>query len=245
MIAACDARAPKKSSNSITAGLDVGPEESLSDSSVSLEREGTVAMAQVKVGSTDPELLKRIAALWDNPAWQEFFDLYNPLVGNWCSAYGLDSASVDELSQRVWVEMTRRMPGYQYDPGGSFRGWLRRLCHHRAIDLIRERRGSELLLREGDGLIDESWTETDFDGSEIGAGKLLLLKEAKEVQDEVKRKVKAVRWEVFWLVMIQGESMTDAAAALGLKYATAYAACNHVAQLLRAQGERRKERLGL
>ena len=89
-------------------------------------------MVQVKVGSTDPELLKRVAALSDNPAWDEFFRRYDPLVLAWCSAYGLDSASVDELRQRVWVELARRMPAYQYDPGGSFRGWLRRLCHHRA-----------------------------------------------------------------------------------------------------------------
>ena len=37
-------------------------------------------MAQGKVGSTDPELLKRVAALWDNPAWGEFFERYDPLV---------------------------------------------------------------------------------------------------------------------------------------------------------------------
>ena len=57
-------------------------------------------MAQVKVGSTDPELLKRVAALRDNPAWGEFFERYDPLVRDWCSAYGLDPESVDELRQR-------------------------------------------------------------------------------------------------------------------------------------------------
>ena len=93
-------------------------------------------MAASSVGSTDPELLKRVAALWDNPAWGEFFERYDPFVRDRCSVYGLDSASVDELCQRVWVELARRMPSYQYDPGGSFRGWLRRLCHHRAIDLL-------------------------------------------------------------------------------------------------------------
>ena len=28
------------------------------------------------------------------------------------------------------------MASYQYDACGSFRGWLRRLCYHRAIDLL-------------------------------------------------------------------------------------------------------------
>ena len=37
-------------------------------------------MIQVRMGSTDPKLLKRVAALWDNPAWGEFFERYDPLV---------------------------------------------------------------------------------------------------------------------------------------------------------------------
>ena len=39
--------------------------------------------------------------------------------------------------------------------------------------------------------------------------------------------------------------MAEAAAALGLKYATAYAAAKHVAGLLREEGRGRRERLGL
>jgi len=203
-------------------------------------------MAQVKVGSTDPDLLQRVAVLKDNPAWAVFFERYDPVVRAWCSAYGFDPESVDELRQRVWVEMARRMPTYQYDPGGSFRGWLRRLCHHRAIDLYRERRDVTLLALDGDDLIDERRPEGDSDNSDGGgADRLLLLKEAEEVQEAVRRKVKPVRWEVFWRVVIEGEPMSKTAAALGLKYATAYAASNHVMQLLRAEGDRRKGRLRL
>ena len=41
-------------------------------------------MTHVRVGSTDPDLLKRVAALRDNPAWGEFFQRYDPLVREWC-----------------------------------------------------------------------------------------------------------------------------------------------------------------
>jgi RNA polymerase sigma factor (sigma-70 family) len=203
-------------------------------------------MAQLNVGSTDPELLKRVAALWDNPAWHEFFNLYNPLVRSWCSNYGLDSATVDELCQRVWVEMARRMPAYQYDPGGSFRGWLRRLCHHRAVDLHRERIDFPFYsLTENDLVAKRGATGGNINGGDVAAGKLLLLREAREAQEDVKRKVKAIRWEVFWRVVIEGEPLSEAAAALGLKYATAYAAAKHVAKLLREEGRQRRARLGL
>jgi RNA polymerase sigma factor (sigma-70 family) len=208
--------------------------------------ERTVAMTQAKVGSTNPDLLRRVAALWDNPAWGEFFARYDPFVRAGCSAYGLDSASVDELCQRVWVELARRMPSYEYDPSGSFRGWLRRLCHHRAIDLLRERRDHPFEMLSGDELSDQPRPDGeiggDTDDDEPAPGRLLLLREALAVQEEVRRKVKAVRWEAFWRVAIEGRSISETAADLGLKYATAYAAANHVAKLLRTEGRRLKAR---
>ena len=90
------------------------------------------AEAQGELPRTDPRLLKRVAELWDNLAWCEFFRHYDPLVSGWCRAYGLDAASTDELRQRVWVELARRMPSYQYDPARSFRGWLRCLYRERS-----------------------------------------------------------------------------------------------------------------
>ncbi len=215
-----------------------------------LDHEGTSSMAQVKVGSTDPELIKRVAALWDNPAWVEFFEQYDPLVHKWCSGYGFDRESADELRQRVWVELARRMPGYQYDPGGSFRGWLRRLCQHRAIDLYHERRDRTFVsLGDDDLLVDGRVARERNDGQsdddETAAERLLLLRDAHEAQEAVRRRVKPIRWEVFWRVVIEGEPMTETAAALGLKYATAYAAAKHVAGLLREEGRRRRSRLGL
>jgi RNA polymerase sigma-70 factor (ECF subfamily) len=207
-------------------------------------------MVQGNDGSTDPMLLKRVAALWDNPAWSEFFRRYDPLVAAWLSDYGLDPASSDELSQRVWVELARRMPSYQYDPGRSFRGWLRRLCHYRAIDLYRERRDrSFLALADVDRIDERSIVGESIDGEPADGGvtpeRLDMLKQASEAQEEVRRKVKPVRWEIFWRVMIEGASMSETAAALGLKYSTVYAATNHVAKMLREEGRRRSGRLGL
>lgn len=62
-------------------------------------------MAAGSAGSTSPELLRRVAAVSDNPAWGEFFERYDAFVRARCSVYGLDSASMDELCQRIWVEL--------------------------------------------------------------------------------------------------------------------------------------------
>ena len=141
------------------------------------------------------------------------------------------------------------MPSYQYDPGGSFRGWLRRLCHHRAIDLLRERQDDRFEALNGEELIDGQSLGVGIDGEtddgDVASGRVLLLREAIAVQEEVRNKVKPIRWESFWRVVIEGQSVSDAAAALGLKYATVYAGVNHVADLLCVEGLRRKTNLGL
>ncbi len=178
-----------------------------------LAEEGTIAMAQASVGSTDPELLRRIAVLRDDPAWSEFFRLYAPLVTAWCTAHGFDPESTDELCQRVWVELVQRMPSYQYDPGGSFRGWLRWLCRHRAVNMFRERRDYPFENIGSTDLVDERWTASSntissIESDEMPAGRLRLLSVGQEVQEAVKRKVKPVRWEVFWRVRIEGESIS-------------------------------------
>lgn len=201
-------------------------------------------MTAIGASATNPELLRRVADWRDDPAWREFYDRYAPFVAARCSVYGLDPDSVDELCQRVWVELARRMPTFQYDPGGSFRGWLRRLCHHRAVDLLRERRGRHLEAIGGAEPIDDRWRrdigdgETD-DDERIAPARLRLLREAMAIQEEVRRGVKPARWEAFWRVVIEGQPIGEAAAALGLKYATVYAGVNHVADRLRAEGMRR------
>jgi RNA polymerase sigma factor (sigma-70 family) len=204
-------------------------------------------MRSTVVGSTNPELLGRVAALWDNPAWCQFFECYAPFVRDRCSVYGLDPASIDEVCQRIWIELARRMPCYEYDPGRSFRGWLRRLCHHRAVDLFRERRENRFEAIGDYDLIDGvgAVREDDESDGDAGAGRQVLLREAAEAQAEVRRKVKPARWDAFWRVVIEGESVGRVAEALGLKYATVYAGVNHVTELLREEGRRREVRLGL
>jgi RNA polymerase sigma factor (sigma-70 family) len=199
-------------------------------------------MTRVDPGFTDPELLERVKALWDNPAWREFFNLYAPFIRKCCSASSLDPASADELCQRIWLELVRRLPSYQYDPGGSFRGWIKRLCQRRAIDMYREHRNDCFTLLSDDATTDTlllARSRVDDDPADrVSPERLALLDEAMQIQETVRRKVKPIRWEIFWRVVIQGESMPETAAAMGLKYATVYAATNHVARLLRAEGRR-------
>jgi DNA-directed RNA polymerase specialized sigma24 family protein len=118
------------------------------------------------------------------------------------------------------------------------------MCQHRAIDLYRERRERSFELLADIDLVDERWMAAATQDDADSTAERALLQDALEVQEDVRRKVKPARWEAFWRVVIEDESINEAAAAMGLKYATVYAGVNHVAQLLRAEGERRTGRLG-
>jgi RNA polymerase sigma-70 factor (ECF subfamily) len=90
-------------------------------------------------GSTSPTLLREVSNWQDHPAWVTFRGRYDPLLRRWYRGYGLDEDSVDEVCQRIWIELADRMRTFQYDPKGTFRGWLRRVCDSRVIDFLRQR----------------------------------------------------------------------------------------------------------
>ena len=117
-----------------------------------------------------------------------------------------------------------------------------------ALDLYKERRHHPVCpLTEGD-FVDNRWTAFQIvDGYEAhetpSVERLRLFEECRLVHEEIMCKVKPVRWEVFCRVVIKGESIREAANAMGLKYTTAYAGVNHVAKLLREEGRRAKNSL--
>ena len=117
-------------------------------------------MIRYDAGTTNPTLLNRLCDWRDHDAWVDFVTRYDPVIRLSCRGYWLSAELVDELSQRVWIDLARRMRTFRYDPGKTFRGWLRRLCQSRAIDLLRKShldiKPSNILL---DGQPDGPWDQ--------------------------------------------------------------------------------------
>lgn len=203
-------------------------------------------------GSTSPTLLSQVADWDDHPAWVQFRDTYDPRLRRWCRDYGLGSDAIDEICQRIWIELADRMKTFEYDPGGSFRGWLRRLCESRVLNFLHDRRAHPVLGLDdrddepADGRhgtagnsaeTDEGEGEAETEGTSDWA-RLLLLREGERVQAAVRARVKPHNWEAFWLVAIRGWSVERTAQALGMTKAAVYAARKRVADMLRDEGRR-------
>ena len=87
--------------------------------------------------STSSSLLLRLRRPGEQAAWQRFIDLYSPLLYFWACRMGLDVQDAADLVQDVFVALVQKMPQFQYDPGKSFRAWLRTVAENRWRDALR------------------------------------------------------------------------------------------------------------
>ncbi|MGA7496226.1 MAG: sigma-70 family RNA polymerase sigma factor [Isosphaeraceae bacterium] len=197
-------------------------------------------MVRYNAGTTNPTLLNRLGDWRDHEAWVDFVTRYDPVIRFSSRRYRLDAESTEELCQRVWIDLARRMRTYRYDPGKTFRGWLRRLCQSRAIDLLRKKKANaveSLDDQPAGSLLEDASAAIEVDES-AASERPVLLRQAEEVQDAVRRRVSERTWQVFWIIAIEGQSVRETSAAAGISCYAAFAAEKRVGRMLREEGQR-------
>src|SRR5262245_42516887 len=85
---------------------------------------------------TPPSLLERLRRPADTEACSRFVELYAPLLLHWARGTGLQQADAADLVQDVFTLLIQKLPEFNYDRHGSFRGWLRTVT----LNKWRERR---------------------------------------------------------------------------------------------------------
>jgi RNA polymerase sigma factor (sigma-70 family) len=204
-------------------------------------------MGYADVGSTSSTLLREIRDWGNHSAWAQVHTQYEPLLRSCCRELALDDQSADEVCQSTWIEVAERMESFEYDPNRSFRGWLRTVCRHKALDYLRRRKNNCVLPPNDrdDRLQTADWRSRFADKAEEEEGEAAhellsqLQLRAKEVQTAVRAKVLPKTWEAFWLIAIMSWSVDETVSFLGITHYSAYKAKMRVAQQLKAEAERR------
>jgi RNA polymerase sigma factor (sigma-70 family) len=211
-------------------------------------------MLHADVGTTKPAQLRAICDWKDNSAWVEFQEKYDPLLLRCCACLGLKGDDVDEVRQETWIEVAQRMEKFVYDPQrGTFRGWLWRMCHHKALNfLIRRERESMFHFDERDESVRRRHDSVDVNGyleacaadglAADQEGNLALsglFREAEEIQATVRRHVEPQTWEAFWLFQVMFWTAEETADHLQMSHAAVYKANQRVLKRLQAEGRRR------
>ncbi len=193
--------------------------------------------------TTNPGLLKEVADWRNDSAWVEFHRKYDPLVRRWCRSFQLDADAYEDIIQRIWLDLARRVIDFRYDPKRTFRGWLRKLVLHRTLDVLRKRSKTRLPSLDDEAIAEqgvllagdiEEGEEPDSESERV-----LLLEVAEEVQAYVRPLVAPVNWQAFWLIAVELHTVREVADIQQREYGTVFAGYGRVIQKLKTEGERR------
>jgi len=75
----------------------------------------------------------------DESAWQQFVELYTPLIFYWARKNGRSQTDASDLVQEVLTLVFQKLPEFRYDRTRSFRGWLRTVTLNKFRELTRRK----------------------------------------------------------------------------------------------------------
>ena len=161
-------------------------------------------------------------------AWSRFVNLYTPLLFHWGRRLGLPEQEVGDLVQDVFTVLVVQMPGFQYEPGGSFRGWLWRVT----LNKWRDRRKNKAEQQAPEGALEGLTNREDscaLDEAEYRAwvvGRALRLMQAE---------FSPATWKACWEHVVCDRSAVEVAAELGISPGSVYVAKSRVLFRLRQE----------
>ena len=184
--------------------------------------------------NTSRSLIQR-AARNEPHAWEQFVDLYAPLVHTWISQRRIESNAAADIVQDVFSSVHRSLAGFSHN-GGTFRGWLWTITRNKILDHARRESkqpnvtgGSTMMCALGN-LIDENELPTDEPTSDCQHSELIHRAVA-QVQGEFSPRT----WQAFWRTTVDGIRTDVVAEELGMKPATVRQSKSRVLRRLRRQ----------
>jgi RNA polymerase sigma factor (sigma-70 family) len=182
---------------------------------------------------TRPSLLVRLKDHADQAAWDEFAQVYTPVVYRLALRRGMQHADAEDLVQQVLTAVAKAIDRWQTDPArGQFRTWLHRVAQNLIINALSRAapdRGS------GDPSIFEHLHQQAAD--EGPASDLVRMEFRREVfrwaADEIRQEFQPTTWDAFWLTAVEEQDVVEVAQRLGLSCGAIYAARSRVMRRLK------------
>lgn len=180
---------------------------------------------------TRPSLLLRVRDRDDQDSWEEFVEIYRPLILRFTLSRGVVHDDAPDITQDVLRNLARAMYGFEYDRSkGTFRSWLFTIIRREII------RASKKIQRQGglageadpsaiaERLPDEQATldwEADYQ-------KRLMQWAMGKIKDEFSEK----SWQAFSSIAIEGNSPKDTAKRLEMSIGSLYVAKSRILKRL-------------
>lgn len=182
---------------------------------------------------TRPSLILRLRDPSDMLAWQEFVEIYQPLIRSLALRRGLQAADSEDVTQEVLTRVAKHIESW--DPSSehsSFRAWLATITKNQTIQFFRQRSrrpatGADSQINH---LPSELREEDDFD---LEHDRQLFAWAARRVQSQFTSKT----WQAFWLTAVEEKTVQDTARQLETSAAQVYVARSRVMSALKRSVE--------
>lgn len=177
--------------------------------------------------ATRASLLVRIRNSQDHEAWEQFVDLYEPLIQAFARKRGVQDADVADLTQMVLQAVAGGAARFIYDPEcGSFRAWLFQVIRFQLHNL---RARAERFPKDGDTAIREFLQQYPAPEEESAYWdreyeQRLFACAAERVRQTCSEMV----WQAFWQTAVEDRSAKHVGAALGMTVGAIYTAKSRV-----------------
>jgi RNA polymerase sigma-70 factor (ECF subfamily) len=167
----------------------------------------------------------------DEGAWERIVECYGPIVCSWLRQAGLESGSLPDVAQNVFLAAYRGLGSMRRNPeSGSFRGWLRRITRRKLID--HARRQEKML---GGSWVTDHLQHLVFppDSCDSTAGDKRLL--FAQVEKFIRQEFSPEHCDAFFAILLHGHCPTEVAARLGLTRNSVYLACSRIRRRVRQE----------
>jgi RNA polymerase sigma-70 factor (ECF subfamily) len=195
--------------------------------------------------NTSPEtrftLIGRLGDVDDAQAWNEFAQIYQPLIFRIARKRGLQHADAAEVTQEVLTRVANAVADWDPDRSkGSFRGWLYRITRNATVDFLRQaaRQPRNWQSLTGSPLADIQ-ESSDASSREFQSEyqKQVFLWAAQRVQSEFQTHT----WTAFWQSAVDGVAIKQIAGELRMTPGAIYVARSRVMKRLSEEVQKRND----
>jgi RNA polymerase sigma-70 factor (ECF subfamily) len=183
---------------------------------------------------TRQTLLLRMRDVEDDSAWQEFVEIYTPLIYNFCRTRGLQEADAVDVVQEVLKSVSKAIQNFEYDTDkGLFRSWLYTVTRSKLNNFFNKAKKQP----RGTGRVSmhafiESYPAKDERDAAWG------LEYKRHVfhwaADKIKTEFTATTWQAFWATAVEELAPEAVAEDLGMTTGAVYIAKSRVVRRLKS-----------
>ncbi|MBN1492335.1 MAG: sigma-70 family RNA polymerase sigma factor [Phycisphaerae bacterium] len=182
---------------------------------------------------TSTTLLQALLDPSDSRAWNRFHERYWPMVKSFARKQGLNESDAEDAAQETVMAFMERYGKGGFDrKKGRLRGWLFSIAYNKAVDILRKRRGVDVISARADGTYllrsipsrEDAETKWDAEWQDFVLQACLA---------EVAQQVKETTYQAFNLYVLRQLPVELVAEQLGISENAVYIAKNRVISRIR------------